>query len=113
MSRYGGDRDCGYFEDSGGSGGAVQVMVETEVVVEAVWRASSLVRIDLKQFEKNFYKAASASRNLGQRLAEQFRYGWLTTLVFLYNFDKMIFPINFFETKPHPFQNHDLINGGI
>jgi len=30
-------------------------------------------RIDLKPFEKNFYNATSASRNMNQRLVEQFR----------------------------------------
>jgi len=30
-------------------------------------------RIDLKPFEKNFYNATSASRNMDQRLVEQFR----------------------------------------
>ena len=29
---------------------------------------------DLKPFEKNFYNSTSASRNMDQRLVEQFRY---------------------------------------
>ena len=37
-------------------------------------RAVNWVRIDLKPFEKNFYNATSASRNMAQWLVEQFRY---------------------------------------
>jgi len=36
-------------------------------------RAENWERIDLKPFEKNFYNATSASRNMHSRLVEQFR----------------------------------------
>ena len=71
-------------------------------------RAVNWVRIDLKPFEKNFYNATSASRNMAQWLVEQFRYEHFFAYDFQYN-DKMIFPSDSNETRPHTFQNPELL----
>merc|ERR1711970_987234 len=80
MSRYGdrdrsyGDRDRGSsgggsrFGGRGGGGSSLKGKQPGGNL-----RAVNWDRIDLKPFEKNFYNATSASRNMDPRMVEQFR----------------------------------------